>query len=129
MKKCALSLPVLLFTLLNPTPLLANEHLDYLFGLSLEELLKVKITGSTLTPKELKFVPSTVSVFAHKEIINLGLDTLDEPGARLPIVSIINILNALSILFPRPSGTNHFDKALNSVLLHRHRARCFSFHA
>ena len=78
MKKCALSLPVLLFTLLNPTPLLANEHLDYLFGLSLEELLKVKITGSTLTPKELKFVPSTVSVFAHKEIINLGLDTLDE---------------------------------------------------
>jgi len=56
----------------------AAVNLDYLFKLSLEDLLKVKITGSTLTPKELKTVPSAVTVFTHKEIKNMGLDTLDE---------------------------------------------------
>jgi len=62
-----------------PLDINAQEtSLDYLFLLSLEELLKVKVIGSTLTPVSLKTVPSAVTVFTHKEIQSMGLDSLDE---------------------------------------------------
>ncbi len=66
------------FSLLSSLPTLAQEPLDYLFKMSLEELLKVKVTGSTLTPKSLKKVPSAVTIFTHKEIVRMGIDSMDE---------------------------------------------------
>jgi len=77
-KKNSLVFPLLVVIALNPTKLFAEVNLDHLFALSLEELLKVKVIGSTLTEKELKTVPSAVTVFTHREIRNLGLDSLDE---------------------------------------------------
>ncbi len=69
---------LLLAGLFSPGPVWAAANIDHLFSLSLEELLATKVTGSTLTPKELKTVPAAVTVFTHKQIINLGLDSLDE---------------------------------------------------
>ncbi len=47
-------------------------------SMSLEELMQVKVTGSTLTAEELKTVPAAVTVFTHEEIKRMGLETLDE---------------------------------------------------
>jgi len=60
------------------TPLQAEVNLDHYFALSLEEILKIKVTGSTLTEQSIKTVPSAVTVFHHEEIKNMGLDSLDE---------------------------------------------------
>jgi len=69
---------LLLTGLFSSSLLWAAANIDHLFALSLEELLRVKVTGSTLTPIELKTVPSAVTVFTHQQITNLGLDSLDE---------------------------------------------------
>jgi len=50
---------------------------DY-FELSLDQLLQVKIIGSTLKNESYKTVPSPVTVFERKEIENLGIDYLYE---------------------------------------------------
>ena len=78
MKTSSLMLFLLFTSPFNTMALQTEKNIDYLFKLSLEELLKVKVTGSTLTPQELKTVPAAVTVFTHKEIKKLGLDTLDE---------------------------------------------------
>jgi len=46
--------------------------------MSLEELMQVDITGSTLTPEKLSKVPSAVTVFTYQQIQQMGLDNLDE---------------------------------------------------
>lgn len=51
---------------------------DYLFSMSLQELLLVEITGSTLTPESIDSVPSAVTVFNHRQITDMGIDTVDE---------------------------------------------------
>lgn len=61
-------------SLLMPHPLLAED----LFTISLDELMQIEITGSTLTPKSLRTVPSAVTIFTHQEIKRMGLDSLDE---------------------------------------------------
>ncbi len=66
------------FLLIICAPLQAEVDLDYYFSLSLEEILKIKVTGSTLTEQSMKTVPSAVTVFHHEEIKNMGLDSLDE---------------------------------------------------
>jgi len=58
------------------------------FSMSLEELMQVEITGSTLTPESLKTAPSAVTVFTQEELKRMGLDTLGElmnlvPGFQL----------------------------------------------
>ena len=61
-------------------PLIASSNVfssDY-FELSLDELLQVRITGSTLRDESYKTVPSPVTVFERKEIDNLGVDYLYE---------------------------------------------------
>jgi len=55
----------------------ANEDLAYL-DLSLEQLLDVPVTGSTLTEETLKTVPAAVSVFTREQIDRLGVDYLYE---------------------------------------------------
>lgn len=54
-----------------------DEDVD-IYDLSLEELLKIKVSGSTNRAEELKTVPSAVTVFTQQEIERIGLDTLDE---------------------------------------------------
>jgi outer membrane cobalamin receptor len=54
----------------------AND-LAYL-ELSLEQLINVPVTGSTLTEESLKTVPAAVSVFTHEQIEQLGVDYLYE---------------------------------------------------
>ena len=60
----------LLTITLSATFTLANENMntERLFGLTLEELLKVKVTSSTLHDESVVSVPSSVSVFKGDEI-------------------------------------------------------------
>ena len=79
-------LTVLLF-LISQSVTAHNEAQD-LFSMSLEELMQVEITGSTLTSENQKTVPSAVTVFTHIEIKRMGLDSLGElmnlvPGFQL----------------------------------------------
>ncbi len=53
------------------------DDLAYL-ELSLEQLLDVPVTGSTLTEETLKTVPAAVSVFTREHIDRLGMDYLYE---------------------------------------------------
>ena len=78
MNKISLIFSLFISLAVAPCASWAAANIVYLFTLSLEELLKVKVTGSTLTPKELKTVPAAVTVFTHKQINNLGMDSLDE---------------------------------------------------
>jgi len=59
-------------------PLSAQQDMNDFLSMSLEELLQVEITSSTLTPESLKTVPNSVTVFTHEEIKRLGLDKLGE---------------------------------------------------
>jgi len=63
---------LLLISILSSSPLWAAANIDHLFSLSLEELLATKVTGSTLTPKELKTVPAAVTVFTHNKLLTWG---------------------------------------------------------
>ena len=55
----------------------AQQEIDY-FSLSLEELLKVEVTGPTLTSESLKTVPAAVTIFSHAQIKAMAFDNLDE---------------------------------------------------
>ncbi len=67
----------LVFLCLLATDSRADEDLTYL-DLSLEQLLNVPVTGSTLTEETLKTVPAAVSVFTREHIDRLGVDYLYE---------------------------------------------------
>lgn len=69
---------VLFYLLLSLPQLHAEDDQDYLFSMSFEQLMQLKITGSTLTPEDIRSVPAAVSVFNHEQIKRMGLDTLDE---------------------------------------------------
>ena len=66
------------FLLCISPSLSAEESMNELLSMSLDELMQVEITSSTLTPESLKTVPSAVSVYTHEEIKRLGLDVLGE---------------------------------------------------
>jgi len=68
----------LVFLLITAAPLSAQQEMNDFLSMSLDELLQVEITSSTLTPEKLKTVPSAVTVFTHEEIKRLGLDKLGE---------------------------------------------------
>ena len=72
----------LCFTLLTQS-IMADQS-DDLFSMSLEELLQIKVTGSTLTQENLLSVPAAVTVFSHDEIKRMGLDYLDELANLVP---------------------------------------------
>ncbi|RDH84559.1 MAG: hypothetical protein DIZ80_03570 [endosymbiont of Galathealinum brachiosum] len=73
MRKALKFLPLLV----SPVIYADTQNEDFL-SMSLEELLQVEITGSTLTTENIKTVPSSVTVFTQTEISRMGLDTLDE---------------------------------------------------
>ncbi len=69
----------LLICAIHFSPILqAKDQIDSFLSMSLEELMQVEITGSTLTPESLNTVPSAVTVFTHQQITRMGLDSLDE---------------------------------------------------
>lgn len=74
---------VLLCSILFTHGVIADQS-DDLFSMSLEELLQVKVTGSTLTQENLLTVPAAVTVFTHEEIKRMGLDYLDELANLVP---------------------------------------------
>ncbi|HSC67746.1 MAG TPA: TonB-dependent receptor [Cellvibrio sp.] len=76
--RCAYLKPVYAaVALLCCSALSRADDLAYL-ELSLEQLLDVPVTGSTLTAETLKTVPAAVSVFTREHIDRLGVDYLYE---------------------------------------------------
>ncbi len=84
MRQAALSLSLLICSSQFSSTLHAAENMDNFFSMSLEELMQVEITGSTLTPESLNSVPSAVTVFSHEQIKKMGLDSLDELISLVP---------------------------------------------
>lgn len=63
--------------LLAAAPVAAGSTPD-LLDMSLEQLMRLPITASTLTDESRKSVPSAVTVFHHSQIEGLGVDYLHE---------------------------------------------------
>jgi outer membrane cobalamin receptor len=51
---------------------------EYLFSLSLEQLLAIRITGPTLTSETLKTVPASVTSFTQERLSRMGIDYIYE---------------------------------------------------
>ncbi len=79
---------------------------DDLFTMSLQALLQVKVTSSTLTDKSLRSAPSSVTVFTRKQIARLGADYLHE---------IMNLVPGFQSFRQSESG----DEYYHSVRGHR----------
>ena len=55
----------------------AETSID-LFEMPLEELMQLHVNSSTLTDKTLRTAPSSITVFTHQQIQNLGINYLHE---------------------------------------------------
>lgn len=71
-------LRVSLLLLAGITGTVSAEPLDALLGLSLDELINVKVSSPTLTPESLNRTPAAITVFTHEEIRRTGYDYLHE---------------------------------------------------
>jgi len=67
-----------LFVSFNLVTNYSQASVDDLFNMSLEELMQVKVVGSTHTPETLSSVPAAVSVYSGDEIELMGIQTLEE---------------------------------------------------
>lgn len=67
-------------SLASPSSLAADD----LLSLSLEELLELKVTSSTLTDESLKTVPASITLFTRTQIQQLGITTLEELMNHVP---------------------------------------------
>lgn len=65
-----------------PSPVCAAQQ--DLFELSLEELSRVTVTGSTLTEKSVRDVPASVTVFTRADLQALAVNSLDDLMNRVP---------------------------------------------
>lgn len=72
----------LLLSVLIAAPVMAEEG-DFL-NMELEELLRVPVTGSTLSSESLKTVPAAVTVFTREQLDKLGFDYLYELLSLVP---------------------------------------------
>lgn len=70
------------FCLINST--VANQVIEELFSMSLEELASIKISGSTLTDESILTVPAAVTVFTQKDIKKLGVNRLTQLANFVP---------------------------------------------
>lgn len=67
------------FVLIAPSvALAASSNTGDLLTLSLEDLMQIQVVSSTLTEKNLRTVPSSITVFTHTQINAMGIDYLDE---------------------------------------------------
>lgn len=73
-----------------------------IFGLTLEELVNIKVTSSTLTSKDLKVVPASITVFTGEQICNLGAEYLHE---------LINFVPGFQSYRPGESSLEYFHSA------------------
>jgi len=67
-----------LFVSLSIVTSYAQASVNDLFNMSLEELMQVKVVGSTHTPETLSSVPAAVTVYSSDEIELMGIQTLEE---------------------------------------------------
>ena len=70
--------PLAAIILIFSTQSSANAEEHSLFDLSLEELLQIKISGSTKIEQSLLTVPSSVTVYTQQELSRLGAANLNE---------------------------------------------------
>lgn len=75
-KKFILSSLTLLMSL--NTCIYADNDLDKLLNMSLEELLEVEIESSTHTKEDIFSVPSSITVFTYDQIQKMSVNTLEE---------------------------------------------------
>lgn len=72
-------IPRLLTVWLGALPLVAHASTNMdLYALSLQELMEVKVTTSTLHDETLKSVPSSMTVYTRDDIHRLGLTNLNQ---------------------------------------------------
>lgn len=64
--------------LTQPLVAFAEDDEEFLRAMSLDDLLDLKITGSTLTEESIQTVPSSVSIFSRDQIRAMAVDTVDE---------------------------------------------------
>lgn len=64
--------------LITHSGVLAASTSDNLLNLSLEDLMQVQVVSSTLTEKNLRTVPSSITVFTHEQIATMGIDSFEE---------------------------------------------------
>lgn len=57
---------------------------DALFDLSLDQLLQVKVSGSTLTEEDLSTVPAAVTVFTAQQLELMGFESVQDLMAMVP---------------------------------------------
>lgn len=60
------------------SPIASAQQANQLLDLSIEDLLAVKVTSSTLTEENLRSVPASMSVYTRADIRRLGLKNLAE---------------------------------------------------
>lgn len=65
-------------------PACATERASHLLELSIEDLLDVKVTGSTLTEENLRTVPASMTVYTRADIQRLGLKSVTELANYVP---------------------------------------------
>ncbi len=71
-------------TMGNLSAAYADSKMKALLNLTLEELLQIKVVGSTLAEESLHSVPSSVTVVTHAQIRQLGVNTLEELMNHVP---------------------------------------------
>lgn len=62
----------------------AVERFDSLLSLSLEELVKVKVSAAGKTPKEIEEIPASVVILTQEEIVRYGYSDLKEVLNNIP---------------------------------------------
>ncbi len=84
---------ILSLSIIFSSMLRASDDFDDLFSLSLQELVNIQITGSTLTQENIKTVPAAVTVFSYQQIQNMGFDYLSELMAVVPGFQAYRVAN------------------------------------
>jgi outer membrane cobalamin receptor len=69
---------LLLVTLHSYAGAIDDISIDDIYDMSIDELLQIRITGATLTKESIKTVPASASIYTHKEIARLGIDSLND---------------------------------------------------
>lgn len=108
---------VCLLGLFSSSIVQANDNLDYLFSLSLEELLNVPISGATRNNQTPLTVPASVTVYTQAQIRDLGIEDLTAlmnyvPGFQSQRIDISSVTNAFS-----SRGYSSSDTGLDVLIL------------
>ncbi|MFZ5841699.1 MAG: TonB-dependent receptor plug domain-containing protein [Pseudomonadota bacterium] len=92
--RCSLAL---LLTFSAVSAAAQDSSLEY-FSLSLDELLKVKVTSTSRNPELTRLAPGSVTVFTRAELDNMGIRTLTD---------LLNLVTGVQALFEPPEGRSN----------------------